>query len=106
MLPYTIGLCKAHPSYEAISRRLGYTGTAQELTQALTEHLFTLMKELSVDTSFQALGIDEHEYFKRVPVWSEISLNAFATMVSPAKMTYEKGLQLYDACYYGKHPTL
>lgn len=106
MLPYTIGLCKAHPSYEAISRRLGYTGTAQELTQALTEHLFTLMKELSVDTSFQTLGIDEHEYFKRVPVWSEISLNAFATMVSPAKMTYEKGLQLYDACYYGKHPTL
>lgn len=106
MLPYTIGLCGVHPSYAAIARRLGYAGTDRELTQALADHLFTLMNALSLDTSFREMGIDEKDYFERVPVWSEISLSAFATIVSPAEMTYEKGLQLYDACFYGKHPEL
>lgn len=106
MLPYTMGCCQVQPSYVTLAKRLGYTGTETELTQALINALFDLMESLSLNTSFQEMGLPESTYFEKVPVWSEISLNAFATMVSPSDMTYEKGLQLYDACYYGKRPVI
>ena len=37
-------------------------------------------------------------------VWAEISLPAFATVVSPAEMTAEKGMALYTECYDGTYP--
>lgn len=106
MLPYTVGLIKVHPSYTTLAGRLGYTGSDKEQTQFFVNHLFTLMESLGLDTSFQDLGIPEKEYFDKAPIWSEISLDAFATAVSPADMTLEKGLQLYEDCYYGRRPVI
>lgn len=101
MLPYTIKLCAPHPSYATIAGRLGYQGTKKERSDALVEHLLQLMEKLSLPIRFLDLEIDESEYFLAVPTWSKISLTAFATQMSPAGMTYEKGLDLYRACYYG-----
>lgn len=101
MLPYTMQMCKAQESYAVLSRRLGYSGSTEELSAKLIQHLFALRKALSLELTFQEMGIDEKEYFDRVPGWASSSLNAMATQVSPVDMTEEKGIALYRACYYG-----
>lgn len=110
MLPYTMQLClqscKVHPSYAALSRRLGYRGTDEELCEKLIAHIFALRKSLHLELTFREMGIAEKEYFSHAEGWSESSLNAMATTVSPAKMTKEKGLALYEACYNGNSQIL
>ena len=101
MLPYTMQLCGPHPAYATLARRLGYTGSEAELTEQLLRHLLRFSRNLQLKTSFQELGIDRTAYEERMKDWAEVSLSAFATVVSPAEMTVEKGLRLYDACYYG-----
>lgn len=106
MLPYTMKYVGSHESYATIARRLGYSGTQKELTQFLIDHLLGLMKELNLKTCFKDMGIDAEEYKNASKVWAEISLPAFATVVSPAGMTFEKGISLYDDCYEGSYPLL
>lgn len=106
MLPYTMKYVGAHPSYAAIAKRLGYSGTDKELTQSLIQHLFQLMNTLELKTCFKDYGIDQNEYSEAAKVWSEISLPAFATVVSPANMTFEKGISLYAECYEGTTPII
>lgn len=106
MLPYTMALCGPHPFYASLAGRLGYTGTEKELTEQLMDHLFRLRGDLSLPLSFREMGIDEQEYKNRIPVWAASSLNAFATVVSPAEMTEERGEQLYLSCYYGERHAL
>lgn len=104
MLPYTMKYVGPHESYATIAKRLGYTGSQKELTQALIDHLFGLMKELNLKTCFKDMGFDEEAYKNAAKVWAEISLPAFATVVSPAGMTFEKGIALYNDCYEGTYP--
>lgn len=104
MLPYTMELCGAHPSYATLAARLGYQGNEKELTQHLIDHLFRLRESLSLELTFEEMGIDRIEYFNRVETWSKVSLDAMATIVSPAEMTVDRGMELYDSCYYGKRP--
>lgn len=104
MLPYTMKYVGVHPSYATIARRLGYKGTDKELTQALIDHLFGLMKKLNLKTCFKEFEIDREEYMEAAKVWAEISLPAFATVVSPAEMTAEKGVEMYTDCFDGTYP--
>ncbi len=104
MLPYTMELCGTHPSYATLAARLGYQGNEKELTQHLTDHLFRLRESLSLELTFEEMGIDRIEYFNRVETWSKVSLDAIATVVSPVEMTIDRGMELYDSCYYGKRP--
>lgn len=104
MLPYTMKYVGVHSSYATIARRLGYKGTDRELTQALIDHLFNLMKRLNLKTCFKEFDIDREKYMEDAKVWAEISLPAFATVVSPAEMTAEKGVALYTDCYEGNYP--
>lgn len=104
MLPYTMKYVGVHSSYATIAKRLGYKGTDRELTQALIDHLFNLMKRLNLKTSFKEFDIDREKYMEAAKVWAEISLPAFATVVSPAEMTEEKGVALYTDCYDGNYP--
>lgn len=103
MLPYTMEFCGVQPAYVSLSKRLGYTGDDKQLTKALINHLFTLMDKLTMKSSLQKYGIDEAEYMSKIDEWATNSLNAFATVVSPSQMTFEKGRQLFKNCYYGKH---
>lgn len=102
MLPYTMELCGPHPFYASLAGRLGYSGTQKELSGQLIDHLFRFRENLSLPLSFREMGIDEREYKERIPAWSASSLDAFATVVSPADMTAKKGEQLYLSCYYGE----
>ena len=104
MLPYTMKYVGVHPSYATIARRLGYKGTDKELTQALIDHLFGLMKKLNLKTCFKEFEIDREEYMEAAKTWAEISLSAFATVVSPAEMTAEKGVEMYTDCFDGTYP--
>lgn len=104
MLPYTMKYVGVHPSYATIAKRLGYKGTDRELTQALIDHLFGLMKKLGLKTSFKEFDIDRDAYMEAAKTWAEISLSAFATVVSPAEMTAEKGVEMYTDCFDGNYP--
>ena len=106
MLPYTMKYVGVHDSYATIAKRLGYRGNQKELTQALIDHLLGLMKELGLKTCFKDMGFDAETYQNAANVWAEISLPAFATVVSPAGMTFEKGIALYSDCYEGTYPTV
>lgn len=106
MLPYTMQLCGPHPSYAALAKRLGYEGNEKELSQKLADHLLSLRKELSLEISFEDMGIDKEAYFMRMKTWSEGSLTAMATVMSPAEMSAEKGVALFEACYFGIRPQL
>lgn len=106
MLPYTMKYVGAHESYAEIARRLGYKGNTKELTQALVDKLFEMMKDLGLKTCFKDLGIEEEVYMKEVDTWAEISIPAFATAMSPANMTPEKGVSMFKDCYYGTYPVI
>lgn len=64
-------------------------------------HITKLNSRLGLSESFSDAGIDKERYFANVPRWSEISLNAMATKLSPANMDVEKGKKFYTLCYYG-----
>lgn len=101
MLPYSMKLCGANEGYSQIAEMLGFRGGEERLAAELTDCVFNLMRGVGFITRFKDFGIDEEEYFKCAKIWSENSLNAFATQVSPAKMTEEKGYKLFYDCYYG-----
>lgn len=106
MLPYTMVLCGAHPNYAALAKRLGYEGSGHALSQKLADHLMELRKRLGLEVSFQEMGMDKDVYFEKVPFWASGSLNAMATVMSPAEMTVPMGEKLYHDCYYGVYPVL
>ena len=106
MLPYTMGLVGPQPAYAALAKRLGYTGNQTELSQKLVDHLFALAERQGLKTSMQAMEIDEAAYMANVERWAEGSLPAFATQMSPAEMTTERGVQMYTDIYYGNRPVL
>lgn len=106
MLPYSMKYVGVQPAYVTISKRLGYRGDDKELTQALIDHLFTLMKRLNMKTAFKEFGIERERYMEDAKEWAEISLPQFPTVVSPANMTYEKGLVYYEEVFDGIYPVL
>ena len=101
MLPYSMEMVGPTEEYACIARRLGYTGSTAELSKALMRHITKLNSRLGLSESFSDAGIDKERYFANVPRWSEISLNAMATKLSPANMDVEKGKKFYTLCYYG-----
>lgn len=101
MLPYSLRYVGAHLSYSKIATRLGYKGNDNELLSCLQNHLFDFLKQFGLPLSFKEMNIDKKTYMEAAKEWAEISLPAFATQMSPSKMTYEKGLEFYNDCYYG-----
>lgn len=101
MLPWSMELVGPQESYARIARRLGYSGTTEELTGQLAEHLRALSRSLGQPTTFRELGVDEAAYFAQVPRWAELSLLGMATKMSPANMDVEKGIRFYTLCYRG-----
>lgn len=101
MLPWSMVMVGPHEAYATIARRLGYRGSVEELSKALVDHIRGLMGQLGLADTFQKAGIDEKRYFADVPRWSEISLAALATKLSPANMDLDKGKRFYTLCYYG-----
>ena len=103
MLPWSMEMVGPAEAYACIARRLGYSGTVEELSRALIAHIRGLMGKLGLPDTFEGAGIDKEKYFADVPRWSEISLHALATKLSPADMDLEKGKRFYTLCYYGKY---
>lgn len=101
MLPYSMEMVGPTEEYACIARRLGYQGSVQELSKALVEHIRAFNLRLGLADTFAGAGVDEAEYFARVPRWAEISLQGMATKLSPANMDLEKGKVFYTLCYYG-----
>ena len=101
MLPYTMKMCGANDGYSQIAEAIGFSGNGERLLSKLTDYIFNLMTEIGFLTCFKDFSIDKEEYFKCAKIWSENSLSAFATKMSPAKMNTEKGLKLFYNCYYG-----
>lgn len=102
MLPWSMEMVGPTEAYACIARRLGYRGTVEELSKALINHIRGLMGQLGLADTFKGAGVNEQKYFADVPRWSEISLNALATKLSPANMDMEKGKRFYTLCYYGQ----
>lgn len=106
MLPYTMDLCGSHPNYAVLAKRLGYTGNELQLSKNLMQHLIQLRKMLDLPVTFEEMGIDSKAYFSYVEFWSEVSISAMATQMSPANMDVDKGKLLYKNCYYGTEVVL
>lgn len=106
MLPYSMKYVGIHPAYVTISKRLGYRGSDRELTQALIDHIFALMKNLNMKTTFKEFGISRDRYMEDAKVWAKISLEQFPTVVSSAEMTFEKGLTYYEEVFDGVYPVV
>lgn len=98
MLPYTMMICAEQEAYKILAKRMGINS---DKVENLVKYLIDLMKSMNMKTTFKEYGIDENEYFANADIWSKISLEAFATVMSPADMTEEKGKELYTLCYYG-----
>lgn len=101
MLPYSMKYVGPNSSYSKIARRLGYNGTDNELLVSLQNHLFNFIKSFELPTTFKQIEINENKYLNKIEQWSEISLSAFATNMSPANMTLDSGISFYKDCFYG-----
>lgn len=101
MLPYSMALVGPNESYASIAKRLGYRGTAAELSAQLAAHILAFSRKLGLPTTFADLGIEREAYFANVPRWAEISLQGMATQMSPANMDVEKSVAFYTMCYEG-----
>lgn len=101
MLPSALKLCGIQPAFLTIAKRLGLAGTDSNLFHAFVSYVNSYIQKLGNSTCFKELGIDEKAYFDNVNTWAENSLPAFATKLSPAGMTKEKGIEFYRSAYYG-----
>ncbi|MEF2806594.1 MAG: iron-containing alcohol dehydrogenase [Massilistercora timonensis] len=100
MLSHAMRITGPMPEYATLARRLGYCGDEESLFKQLFIHIQKMNAALGMPNSFEAAGVDEKEYFDRVPQWAKISLTAFATEMSPVDMDEEKGVRFYQYCYY------
>ncbi|QDW75394.1 iron-containing alcohol dehydrogenase [Lachnospiraceae bacterium KGMB03038] len=100
MLSHAMRITGPLPEYAVLARRLGYVGDEESLFKQLFVHIQKMNAALGIPNSFEAAGVDEEEYFERVPEWARISLSAFATQMSPIDMDEKKGERFYQYCYY------
>ena len=97
------GEFKADYRYAQVSRQLNLGGTTEaHQVQHLIKAVQNLMRSLNVPLSIKECGIDEKEFFEKVPVLAE---NAFEDQCTPANPRYPliKDLQeIYRKAYYGE----
>jgi alcohol dehydrogenase class IV len=101
MLPYSMKLVGPNENYSCIARRLGYSGTDEELLEQLVRHIQEFNSKLGLYNTFKEAGVDEAAYLANIPRWSEISLQGMATKLSPANMDLAKSELFFELCYYG-----
>ncbi len=102
MLPAGVYMCGVQQPLLVLAKRLGLAGESDEaLYLELVRYLDGYIRRLGMKTSFADMKIDRAEYYEKAGEWADISLDAFATLMSPAGMDHEKGMRFYDLAYRG-----
>ena len=98
----------AYGTIDELNTWVGYTISKMDPEDELRDelyqlqnYLFDFIKSFGLPLTFKEMGINESEYLEGAEKWADISLPAFATQVSPASMTYEKGIAFYKECFWG-----
>lgn len=104
-LPYVIEFNKkvCLERYAKIASRLGLAG---ETSEALTESLCTLIRDmdqsLNIPLTLKDYGISEEEFKNKVELVSERALEDACTGSNPRPITKDEMVQLFECIYYGK----
>ena len=104
LLPYTTAFHSPHPAYVKVGRRLGFSGTDQEICQQLVDHLWKFVSVVGVPHSFKEAGADEAKFMAKLPDFVAAVDTSMAANLSPKKPTPEEATQLLKDAYYGNKP--
>ncbi|MDR1193019.1 MAG: iron-containing alcohol dehydrogenase [Peptococcaceae bacterium] len=106
LLPYATAAHSPHPLYATLARRLGRQGDETDLCVQLADCLWDLNAAVGIPRSFQALGIDEAEFFRQLPNFAGAVENSMAANLAPREVTPASAAAILRAAYYGQKPTV
>ncbi len=104
LLPYTTAFHSPHPVYTKLGRRLGFTGTEQELCQSLVDFLWEFNTKIGIPHSFRELDIEEGEFLGKLDDFLAELDGSMAAILSPRKPSKEEAVQILRNAYYGERP--
>jgi len=81
--------------------RLG-GGSREEEIAALINSIWKLMESLNVPTSIKACGVDEKEFFSKVPALAEHAFEDQCTTANPRYPLIKDLEEIYRKAYYGE----
>jgi len=94
---------KADYRYAQIANQLRLGGgTQKEEIAALINSIWKLMETLNVPTSIKACGVDEKEFFSKLPVLAENAFEDQCTTANPRYPLIKDLEEIYRKAYYGE----
>lgn len=94
---------KADKKYAEISRYLGLGGiTEEEQIAALLERIITLSEALGIPKSIRECGVDEGEFFKKLPALAERAFTDQCTTANPRYPLIGEIAEIYKNAFLGK----
>lgn len=100
-MPYTIKACMPNEILFTLARRMGMTGTNEELERQFVEYLHNFLIELDMPTSFKDAGVDEAAYLERLDKFVEAGAGSISTKLSPTVPNNDQIRQIFLDAYYG-----
>jgi len=89
--------------YAQISHHLRLGGsTREEEISALVEAVWKLMETLNIPTSIKACGVNEKEFFKKLPALAERAFEDQCTTANPRYPLISDLEEIYRKAYYGE----
>jgi acetaldehyde dehydrogenase/alcohol dehydrogenase len=94
---------KADFRYAQIAHQLRLSGnTREEEIAALIEAVWGLLEKLNIPTSIKACGVDEKEFFKKLPALAERAFEDQCTTANPHYPLISDLEEIYRKAYYGE----
>jgi alcohol dehydrogenase class IV len=100
-LPYTTKFLLPNPIYSLMARRMGFTGSDEELGKQLVRYLNDFNKELKIPRSFKAADVDEAVYLKKLDDFVALAEESISTRLSPVIPDKEHIRKIFIDAYYG-----
>ena len=92
----------ANEKYAKIAKYLGLpASTSEEGVKSLIKAVQELMKELNIPNSIQLCGVDEKEFFEKLPALSDRAFEDQCTTANPRYPLITEMMEIYKNAYYG-----
>jgi alcohol dehydrogenase class IV len=104
LLPHTMRFHSPCPEYATLARRLGHSGSEEDLCASLAAAIWDLFRATGMPAGFAAAGLGRVEFERALPGLVEETLRSPAALLSPACPQPSKVEAIYERAYSGTHP--
>jgi alcohol dehydrogenase class IV len=101
LLPYTTELCCPIEEYSSIARRLGFSGSDDELCKNLVKKLVRLNRTIGIPLNLKDAGISLSDIEKNMDQLVNSAMSSAAANLSPAEFNQNRFIEAFLKAYHG-----